>query len=61
MNKITYQLCGDGTEAVYLEGLRVGSIKPTATGNFRYFPKGSRTGGDELPTRQAVRRSIEAE
>lgn len=57
-NKITYKDVSGAEVAVFLEGRRVGTIRPLLAG-FRYFPLGSRTGGDKYTTLAEVKRSLE--
>lgn len=42
---------------VYLSGKLVGHIKPV-DGGFKYFPKGSKVGGETFMTIEQVKRSL---
>jgi hypothetical protein len=43
---------------VYHGGLRVGTIRKGADGQFRYFPKGSKTSGEPFGSLRACQRSL---
>lgn len=45
---------------VRIDGKRVGTIEPV-DGGWQYFPKGSKIGGEILPTINAVQKSLESE
>jgi hypothetical protein len=57
-NKITYKEVSGAEVAVFLEGRRVGTIRPMLAG-FRYFPLGQRQGGEKYQTLAEVKRSLE--
>jgi hypothetical protein len=55
---ITYQLVGYNTD-VFLDGVRIGQIKPVKHG-FAYVPRGiSRTPGETLPTIEEIKATLE--
>lgn len=55
---ITYKTLGNQVQ-VKLDGKVAGHIKPMMDG-FAYFPKGSKTGGDILPSVDAVKKTLES-
>jgi hypothetical protein len=57
-NKITYKEVSDREVAVFMEGRRVGTIRPLLAG-WRYYPKGQSQGGDKYPTLTLVKQSLE--
>lgn len=46
---------------VFLDRMKVGSIKPLLDGRFKYFPKGQTYGGKAYNSIELVKRSIEDE
>lgn len=54
---IEYRDEAKGNTAVYLDGKRVGTIKKEGT-FFYYLPKGSKVGGERLPSLTAVQRTL---
>jgi len=62
MSEITYHQTTDCrilSIRVYSGGLRVGTIR-AVEGGFRYFPKGSKVGGEVFTTIAAVKQSLES-
>ena len=57
---ITYKSSGDLKQnlTVFLEGKRVGTIKPVPNG-FAYYPQGSRTSGEVMPTPGDIKKTLE--
>jgi hypothetical protein len=61
MSKITYTENVNALRSetrVYSGNLRIGTIR-IAEGGWRYFPKGSKVGGEIFTTVSAVKRSLE--
>lgn len=60
MSQITYEDFNGRTTniRVLLDGKVVGNIKAAAGGAYRYWPKGSKKGGESFPSITAVQRSL---
>jgi len=56
---ITYKTLPNGNVKVYLDNKFVGTIKPISQ-SFAYYPQGSKTAGEILPTIAAVKATLEA-
>jgi len=59
-NKITYKDVSGAEVAVFMDGRRVGTIRPILAG-FRYFPLHATVGGNRYATLAEVKRSLEEE
>jgi hypothetical protein len=58
---ITYtHKVGDKSVTVLLDGKLAGHIKAVGFGRYKYFPKGSRTGGKVYDSLAGCKRSLEA-
>ncbi len=57
---VTYKESGKLKQniSVYIDGKRVGTIKPVPNG-FAYYPLGSRTRGEVMPTVEEIKHSLE--
>lgn len=58
---ITYVRISTGLFNVKLDGKMVGTIRSLESGNWKYFPKGNTTGGEEFESLAAVKASLEAQ
>lgn len=59
MDKITYSHDTTDRVTVYLAGRHVGVIRQQKDGQWQYFPKGQKTGGEKFPTLAQCKRSVE--